>query len=266
MHLIIARALASRARNARLFPSKFLVALPFISKIWLGVAGMLIAFRMLAASGPLSLWHCAQLILALALPVFVLQAVLDRYPAHSLSNQPSLRLARLGRWRQIPALECSAFEKYGSGGLLTMLIAGLLLNIPVRVFEFMAAMPAPKLHTPSWYLSLHDIMLADLVIFSTCYAALVGLAIRNVPLFPRLLAAVWLLDLAAQLAIGGLMAHVPNLPTRVEHGLGALLTGNMQKVAISMAIWVPYLIMSRRVNLTYRHRIPVMARQRSAHR
>ena len=160
MHLIIARALASRARNARLFPGKFLVALPFISKIWLGVAGMLIAFRMLAASGPLSLWHCAQLILALALPVFVLQAVLDRYPAHSLSNQPSLRLARLGRWRQIPALECSAFEKYGSGGLLTMLIAGLLLNIPVRVFEFMAAMPAPKLHTPSWYLSLHDIMLA----------------------------------------------------------------------------------------------------------
>lgn len=256
MHISVARLLANRAHKARMFSGKFLAALPLISKAWLGIAALLVAVRISAASGPISLWHCLLLILALAMPTVALLAVLNHYPPGGMANQPALRLARLGRWRQVESLDCLGFEKYGAGGLLTMLLAGLLINVPVRALEFMAAMPAPKLHAPAWYLSLHGMMLADLAIFSTCYAVLVALAIRNVPLFPRLLMAVWLLDIAAQLAIGGLMATVPNLPQGVENGLATLLAGNMQKVGISMALWTPYLIMSRRVNLTYRHRIP----------
>jgi len=262
MHITIARLLANRASNAKLFSGKFLAALPQISKAWLGIAALLVTARMLAAPGPISLWHCLLLILALAMPALALLAVLNHYPPGGMANQPALRLARLGRWRQVEPLQCPMFEKFGAGGLLTMLLAGLLLNVPVRALEFMAAMPAPKLHAPAWYLSLHGLMLADLAILSTCYAALVGLAIRNVPLFPRLLMAVWLLDIAAQFAIGGLMATVPNLPKGVETGLAALLAGNMQKVGISMALWTPYLIMSHRVNLTYRHRVPARAMTR----
>ena len=38
--------------------------------------------------------------------------------------------------------------------------------------------------------------------------------------------------------------------------LGSLLSGNVTKVLISAAIWLPYLILSERVNLTYRLRLP----------
>ena len=35
-----------------------------------------------------------------------------------------------------------------------------------------------------------------------------------------------------------------------------LLQGNMTKVLISIAIWLPYMMLSERVNLTYRSRLP----------
>jgi hypothetical protein len=35
-----------------------------------------------------------------------------------------------------------------------------------------------------------------------------------------------------------------------------MLEGNLKKVLISVAIWLPYLLLSRRVNLTYRLRVP----------
>jgi hypothetical protein len=34
-----------------------------------------------------------------------------------------------------------------------------------------------------------------------------------------------------------------------------MLEGNLKKVLISAAIWLPYLILSDRVNVTYRQRI-----------
>jgi hypothetical protein len=38
--------------------------------------------------------------------------------------------------------------------------------------------------------------------------------------------------------------------------LHSMLEGNVKKVLISMALWLPYLLLSTRVNVTYRHRIP----------
>jgi hypothetical protein len=42
----------------------------------------------------------------------------------------------------------------------------------------------------------------------------------------------------------------------VAGALHHLLYGNVEKVLISVAIWLPYLLLSRRVNVTYRSRIP----------
>jgi hypothetical protein len=42
----------------------------------------------------------------------------------------------------------------------------------------------------------------------------------------------------------------------VAAALTALLTGNVKKVLISIAVWLPYLLLSARVNVTYRHRVP----------
>jgi len=46
------------------------------------------------------------------------------------------------------------------------------------------------------------------------------------------------------------------LPPQVATALHGLLDGNVKKVLISVALWLPYLLMSKRVNVTYRHRVP----------
>jgi len=76
-----------------------------------------------------------------------------------------------------------------------------------------------------------------------------------VPLFPRLLAAVWMVDLAMQLGIAGAVASSDGLPPAVGDALHTLLDGNVKKVLISVALWLPYLLMSKRVNVTFRHRV-----------
>jgi hypothetical protein len=42
----------------------------------------------------------------------------------------------------------------------------------------------------------------------------------------------------------------------VATALHGVLEGNVKKVLISVALWLPYLLLSKRVNVTYRHRIP----------
>jgi hypothetical protein len=74
-------------------------------------------------------------------------------------------------------------------------------------------------------------------------------------LFPRLLAAIWLIDLAMQLGIAGAVASTEGLPPTVASALHTLLDGNVKKVMISVVLWLPYLLMSKRVNVTFRHRV-----------
>ena len=45
------------------------------------------------------------------------------------------------------------------------------------------------------------------------------------------------------------------IPPEVVEPLVQLLNGNITKVLISAAIWLPYLLLSDRINVTYRHRI-----------
>lgn len=170
-------------------------------------------------------------------------------------SQPGTRMARFGRWQPIPREEAQRLSLYGVTGIMASLLAGMLINIPVRVLEFLTAMPALPASPPTWLSILSAMMLADVVLLSSLYAIAFVAALRRVPLFPRFLAAVWGFDILMQISISRVMGGVVDLPPSVAASLHQLLEGNLQKVLISLAIWLPYLLLSKRVNITFRHRL-----------
>ena len=145
---------------------------------------------------------------------------------------------------------------YGAGGIMVSLLVGMLLNVPVRAAEYLAAMPALSGPVPAWLSTLHLMMTLDVVLLTSLYAIAFVAALRRVPLFPRLLVAIWMLDLAMQVLTAQMVAGIPGLPGDVAGALQLLLEGNVKKALISMALWLPYLLLSKRVNVTYRHRVP----------
>ncbi len=189
-------------------------------------------------------------------PVASLMLALRWFPPGQTHVQPSIRLTRFGRWRSIGSQEARNLPFYGATGLMASLLVGMLLNIPIRTLEFLAAIPAMGDGTPSWFSTLFALALLDVVLLCSLYAVAFVAALRHVPLFPRLLAAIWCLDMLMQIVIARGMAAVPDLPPAVGAALQGLLDGNMKKVLISIALWLPYLLLSQRVNLTYRHRVP----------
>ena len=72
---------------------------------------------------------------------------------------------------------------------------------------------------------------------------------------PAMLAFAWGMDVCLQLAIAQRVSATPGLPQDVAGALHDLLQGNLTKVLISMAMWLPYLLLSDRVNVTYRSRV-----------
>jgi hypothetical protein len=172
-----------------------------------------------------------------------------------LQPQPDTRLARVGRWTSLSRLEAERHPLYGASGIMVSLLVGMMLNVPVRAAEYLAAMPPMPEVAPRWLSTLHFAMTLDVVLFGSLYMIAFVAALRRVPLFPRLLLAIWLADLTMQVATAQ-MVSATHLPANVAGALQALLTGNVKKVLISMALWLPYLLLSKRVNVTYRHRIP----------
>jgi hypothetical protein len=132
----------------------------------------------------------------------------------------------------------------------------MMLNVPVRAIEYLVAMPPLPAPAPHWLSTLHFAMTFDVVLFGCLYMVAFVAALRRVPLFPRLLVAIWLGDLAMQLFTASLVSSAGDVPPRVVVALHSMLEGNVKKVLISMALWLPYLLLSTRVNVTYRHRIP----------
>ncbi|MCJ8159285.1 DUF2569 domain-containing protein [Sphingomonas sp. LaA6.9] len=189
-------------------------------------------------------------------PIISLFLALRWFPAGGLLAQPKLRLARFGRWRDVDCVAARTLPLYGATGWMASLLLGILINIPVRTLEFLTAIPALGAHAPQWFVGLYALTMADVVVMTSLYAIAFVMALRHVPWFPRFLLMVWGFDLAAQLLIADLMAATPGLPASVARALGALLEGNLQKTLISMSLWLPYLLLSRRVNLTYRSRVP----------
>jgi hypothetical protein len=173
----------------------------------------------------------------------------DRLP------QPSTRLAVIGRWRPLSREEAIRHPLYGTSGIMVSLLVGMLLNIPVRALEYLAAVPAISGHMPAWVTTFHLMMTLDVVLLSSLYTIAFVAALRGVPLFPRLLIAVWAADIVMQLGIAAAVAGTEGLPPRVATALHTLLDGNVKKILISVCLWLPYLLLSKRVNVTFRHRV-----------
>ena len=200
-------------------------------------------------------------ILVVTAPVVSTLLALRWFADGHLQPQPTTRLARFGRWRRLDRAEAESHQLYGTTGLMVSLLVGMMLNVPVRAAEYMAAMgPVPAME-PHWLTMLHLAMTFDVVVFTSLYMVAFVAALRRVPLFPRLLLVVWLCDLTMQV-VTAYMVSSTHVPAGVAEALQTLLTGNVKKVLISMALWLPYLLLSTRLNVTYRHRVPA-ERQRT---
>lgn len=176
------------------------------------------------------------------------------FPSGVLTAQPQIRLSLYGKWRRLSILDARANPLFGPAGFMASLLIGLLLNVVVRSFEFLAAVPALNHHAPAWGQSLFLLMAVDVVVMSFFYMVCFVMALRTVPLFPRMLLFAWTLDVVAQMIIAEQIGAMADLPGQVAQPLRSLLEGNVTKVLISACVWLPYLILSERVNVTYRQR------------
>ncbi|CDO38264.1 DUF2569 family protein [Novosphingobium sp. KN65.2] len=187
-------------------------------------------------------------------PVVAYRIATACFPLRDLASQPSFRLCRYGQWRQLDCLQARKTTAFGPTGFMASLIAGMLLNVPFRTAEFMLAMPAMPASAPAWATTMLAMMTMDVVVLNFFYTVCFVMALRTAPLFPRMLAFTWLLDVMMQLQIAEKVTQTGNLPASVATALHSMLSGDLDKVLISAAIWLPYLILSERVNVTFRHR------------
>ena len=192
-------------------------------------------------------------------PVFAWRLAIAAYPAGHRIDQPQFRFAKLGRWHGLDRGSASRHPLFGPTGMMASLLVGIILNVPVRSFEFMLAVPAMHSAMPDWGQAIFLAMAFDAIAMNFLYAMCFVMALRAVPLFPRMLLAVWMIDIALQLGIAKSVAANPDLPATVVAPLADLLEGNLTKVFISITVWLPYLLLSERVNVTYRHRAAIAA-------
>ena len=68
----------------------------------------------------------------------------DRLP------QPQFRLARVGRWTSVSRGQAERHPLYGTSGIMVSLLVGMMLNVPVRAAEYLAAMPPVPARAPHW--------------------------------------------------------------------------------------------------------------------
>lgn len=229
-----------------------------IMMLWLGLAATASMVRI--ATSPIravpDFATFAPYLLLIFAPAISMMLALRWFEDGDRLPQPATRLARFGAWRTLTPGEARRHALYGTSGIMVSLLIGILLNIPVRAAEYLAAMPALSGPVPAWLSTLHLLMTADVVLLSSLYAIAFVAALRRVALFPRLLVAIWAIDLAMQVLTAQLVAGTPGLPPAVADALHGLLGGNVKKVLISVGLWLPYLLLSARVNVTFRHRVP----------
>jgi len=229
-----------------------------ILQCWLLCAGLIAAARIAFSrpSMPVAGFSTfASYIMLVVAPFASTLLALHWFRDGHLQPQPRKRLAVFGRWSTLTRVEAERHPLYGSNGMMVSLLVGMLLNVPMRAAEYLAAMPPVGAAAPDWLQTLHFAMTFDVVLFGSLYMIAFVAALRRVPLFPRLLVAIWVGDLAMQLFTANLVARNGDLPPEVANALHSLLDGNAKKVLISVALWLPYLLLSARVNVTFRHRV-----------
>lgn len=225
---------------------------------WLLLAGLASAARIATApiaAGGTDVGTYAPYFLLIVAPVASTVLALRWFADGSAQPQPATRLAVLGRWRNVDRDEARRHPLFGTSGLMVSLLVGMMLNVPVRAAEYLASMPPLPHVAPHWLSTLHMAMTFDVVLFTSLYMVAFVAALRRAPLFPRLLVAIWICDLAMQLVVAQWVAGTGGLPQPVAAALHSLLDGNVKKVLISAALWLPYLFLSARVNVTYRSRV-----------
>ncbi|MEP7316492.1 MAG: DUF2569 domain-containing protein [Sphingomicrobium sp.] len=226
---------------------------------WVVIAGLASALRISFSSvvGTSSgLGFVLPYILLVSAPAISLMLALRWFANGETMPQPSIRLSRLGCWRSVDIAEARRHPLYGANGFMVSLLVGMLVNIPFRAMEYFASMPALAGDVPAWLAVLRVMMTLDLVVMTSLYAIAFAAALRHASIFPRLLLFVWILDMMMQVLTAQLVAAEPGLPAQVGLALGQLLETNVKKLAISVALWLPYLMLSKRVNVTYRLRVP----------
>lgn len=202
------------------------------------IPGLMLPYLMIAAAPGLAYWLASR-----------------AYPQGLGRNQPSLRLAAFGSWQALPEGKAQSYPGYGFEGFLVSLAGGMLLTMIMRLGTYLLAMPAMPVGAPAWATAAFRIMSFDVAFLSFMYTVCFTMALRAAPLFPRMLVLTWCYDLLMQLAIAKYIAAAGVVPGIVAGPFAELLGGNVRKVLISMAIWLPYLVLSTRVNLTYRNRV-----------
>ncbi len=230
--------------------------------VWMGVVSFMCGLRIAFAASPIDspmrlIETVLPYILVTGAPVFAFFMANNFFPRGILMQQPEIRLSRYGRWQDINCLSARQHAKFGPTGMMASLLIGMLLNVPFRSGEFLMAVPAMNGNAPIWGQVILTTMTMDVVIMNFLYILAFVMALRNVPWFPRLLVLIWGVDICSQIAIAQLVGSAPNLPSEVGAAMGNLLNGNITKVLISATLWLPYLILSERVNLTYRSRLAV---------
>ena len=261
------RSLAARAapwldalgRRARRIVTFLDVRIELIITGWIAVVVLAGVAKVLAAPigargfGEFCILMMPYLLVALA-PVAGYRIAAGSFPRGLLSAQPAFRFARWGSWRRLDVAEARRHPAFGPAGFLASLVIGMMLNVPVRTVEYLAAIPAVGPGAPGWAQVLLYAMTFDVVVMNFFYMVCFVMALRSVPLFPRMLLFVWIMDISLQILIAEQAGAAPGLPPGVADALAGLLNGNLQKALIGMALWLPYLLVSERVNVTYRHR------------
>lgn len=260
LHNRIGRYGAALLRRSRRLVAFLNLRIGALGWAWFAIAGGLAALRTLGAITPIhGAWDLAQIAVPYALmilaPVAGYRLAEAAFPAGAVYARPRFSLPWPGRWRRLSAVEARGHPAFGPAGFMVSLVIGMMLNVGMRTLEFLWGVPAMNHHAPEWGQLLFLAMATDAVVMNFFYMVCFVMALRSVPLFPRMLLFAWLIDILIQLSIARAMGPLA-LPAAVAGPLEVVLEGNVRKVLISALVWVPYLLLSVRANVTYRHRSP----------